>query len=1021
MLHSKSPEERDQAFRAALQQGTTTVRILVLRTDFLKDTPGSKTTGDGRFDLRTDAEGPGIDPPPHNRQYFDSQMHALKRYYDAVMNGHLRIEWDVYPAESDSAYHLPDTKRYGPWVFSNSNPDVYEHALDFVEDALAAADADPAIDFSRYQSVIIFHAGADFQGDINLDSPWDIPSFNVGAIDPFVVQDSTVAFGLVMVIPETLTQDGYLGAMNAVVAHEFGHQLGFFDLYDVTTGGAMVGAFSLMDSGTNLFASVVDTTTNPAQPDTLPVRGILPSGVDPLHKLIFFPDAGRWHSQEDYLAGDQDSFQVTLPAVEVANDILYLPLNQNEPVPSLGPWGEFYLIENRRLDLNGDAIPVLKRDPETHVVLGPDSSSAGDTLGLREYDYLLPGEGILVWHVDWNSILYGLSVAGGVNVLWGRPGIMIEEADGIRDIGAGSPEYLGGPYDPYFVGGYTRLGPDTKPNTDTNDGSPSGMSIAVLDSSKMEMRVSVRSRLLPPGWPATFLGAPDDEQVLAADVTGDGAPEILAAAQEVILAWGPDGTPLHGWNAGGRFAVLEGPIQGSLVEQDSFPIPGRSPGPVIGAIAQGVFRLLDAGGQSLARWPAPESLGVALHASLLDSTAVVGCEDGRVRVLALQEGGGFRVLAAPPVSSVAIRAVGAGSTATPGEAVVFWASSGGVCGAFTWSAAEGVRTLWRDSGEGSASAGNPRGILALDDPTAGMRYVLVWESGEVQARGGDGSLLEGWPVHLDSPMSGQPIFCDLDRDGVLETVLASEDGTLHVLGWNGVEKLGWPRSVWGEDETYRPVMTCGPRAWDVNGDGTTELLLHRSDGFLLALDAKGHNVPGWPLVSGRNTVSGPHWIPAGGGFGPRLAMCEESWLLGGQTAVNVVRMASAASAGPGLFPASGVTQARGRFYPAAWVPTPQPAPGDLAEDTVVLYPNPLRGDRLTVHFVLGAPARVALEAFDLSGQRKATLAVDGQAGAGGNQFSWDLSSLAPGLYHVRFRARGDGFNRELFRKLAIVR
>jgi hypothetical protein len=108
-------------------------------------------------------------------------------------------------------------------------------------------------------------------------------------------------------------------------------------------------------------------------------------------------------------------------------------------------------------------------------------------------------------------------------------------------------------------------------------------------------------------------------------------------------------------------------------------------------------------------------------------------------------------------------------------------------------------------------------------------------------------------------------------------------------------------------------------------------------------------------------------------------------------------------------------------YPAAWVPQPLIPDLPLDEKSVRIYPNPLRGGDLTVHFVLGRPARVRLEAFDLSGRRMASLEAPGVAGAGGNQVIWHLASLAPGLYHIRLRIDGEGFQREFFDKLAVVR
>ncbi len=166
-----------------------------------------------------------VDPPPHNRFYFEKQFEALRRYYDVQTHGGLVLEADVFPQEPDSAYHLVDTQRYGPWVFSVSSDSILARAQRFVRDSLVLADtSDASIPWKKYKSFLIFHAGADFQGDIRQDTSYDIPSFNIGFEDSaavFVGGADSVKVNLAMVVPETVSQDEFLGALNGVMAHEY--------------------------------------------------------------------------------------------------------------------------------------------------------------------------------------------------------------------------------------------------------------------------------------------------------------------------------------------------------------------------------------------------------------------------------------------------------------------------------------------------------------------------------------------------------------------------------------------------------------------------------------------------------------------------------------------------------------------------------------------------------------------------------------------------------------------------------
>jgi len=1023
--------------RARAEAEPVTVRILALRVDFLDDTPGRKTTGDGRFDLRRDDEARAepIDPPPHDRRYFEAHLEALARYYDVMSAGTVRLEWDVFPAENDSAYHLPDTRKYGPWIFSNSNPDVLVHAIDLVGDALATADSvDASIDFSRYHSFILFHAGADFQGDLNGDSPWDIPSFNLYVAEPFVVQDSTVSVNLVQVVPESSAQDGFYAALNGVLTHEFGHQLGFTDLYDVKNGLPIVGQFSLMDSGDNLYGLIPDPDDST---QALPVRGTLPASLDPWHKTLFFPDGVDLVFAPDSLAGDDSALVTTLPSSQLGNRILQVPLSLTE----------YLLVENRVWELNGDVHPdtlhpFLKQDDSTGVILGPvpgDSLAPADDVGHREYDYLLEAQGIVQWHVDWAAILTGLNTPyGGVNIFYSRPGVGVLEADGIRDIGTASSEYLGGPFDAWFQGGYTCLTPESTPSSDTNDGTPTGLTVCALDSVQVEARVSVTARSFPSGWPNYVLGSPEEEQLLVLDLDGDGGSELLAASRDSvgsIFAWRPDG---GGFGPGGDslLAAFPRPIDGGLAGRERFRYgtgPGGDVGPLVAAVAGGALHFLDGRGNALPPWP-PALPGVrdslvTCTPVVLDSLVFVGCADGWIRALA--PGLVSTVRARFRAGDEAVRSLGAGMLHAEGhetDLTLFWILDDGACGALRWSgragdAAEPLFQAASASPDGGPASTEAWVLAAPSGPGGEERFLFAQGNGALEWRRTDGGLLPGWPARLPVGLAGGPILCDADADGALETVALDRGGRLHVLGEDGVPEFRWPKLLWSEDYVDPPEQECGPRALDVTGDGVPEILVNRADGFLLALDGRGEDVPGWPLSLGMPGRAGPEYLPGGGGFAPRLALANTYWqdLQGqDQTAFSVVRTLARGDS-TGSFAVAGVDAGRSRVYPKVRLPGPAPAPAEGARESFRLYPNPVRGDAVTVRVVLDRPARLFLQAFDLAGHEAARFEADGQPGAGGNHLLWDLSALAPGLYQVRARLRGAGLEEEVFQKLAIVR
>ena len=129
-------------------------------------------------------------------------------------------------------------------------------------------------DGQPFTYVIFVHAGADWQSDVNGDSPNDIPTFfvSLGEAEPLA---GGGALSECSIIPETTSQDGWVGSIAAGLYHEFGHALGLADLYSTRWGITQVGFWSLMDWGTNVGANVGLPTPTPDNPDSFVVESVL--------------------------------------------------------------------------------------------------------------------------------------------------------------------------------------------------------------------------------------------------------------------------------------------------------------------------------------------------------------------------------------------------------------------------------------------------------------------------------------------------------------------------------------------------------------------------------------------------------------------------------------------------------------------------------------------------------------------------------------------------------------------------
>ncbi|HAV92542.1 TPA: hypothetical protein DCW38_05100, partial [candidate division WOR-3 bacterium] len=121
-----------------------------------------------------------------------------------------------------------------------------------LRDALFEAEMEGGIDFTKYDAVIIFHAGSMWQTDYLYDSPFDLPAVYVQGADYVFGQPITVggkSFNDGIIYSETGNQDGGTAFIQGGLAHEFAHQLGIYDLYDTSGRRMGMGGWALQGTG----------------------------------------------------------------------------------------------------------------------------------------------------------------------------------------------------------------------------------------------------------------------------------------------------------------------------------------------------------------------------------------------------------------------------------------------------------------------------------------------------------------------------------------------------------------------------------------------------------------------------------------------------------------------------------------------------------------------------------------------------------------------------------------------------
>lgn len=1012
-----------------------TVKVAMIRIDFLTDRGGDLSSGNGRFDLSgPDTTDAPIDRPPHNRTFYMAHLEGLRRYYDVMSYGRVVVTGDVWPRTENDAYSLSDLGDFGPWTFSQ---DIYPRALEFIRTAFFAADAqsraaphnDP-IPWDDYDRFIIIHAGSDFQSDIRQDSPEDIITFTLGMPGSAAVifPDSlNRPIDRAVVLPETGRQDGFYGAINGVLAHECGHLLfGFADLYNVYTGYPVDGYWSLMDSGNNVGSPVLlpDGTESFA-------IGLLPPSLDPFHRFFI----------SDALAFTDVTWGGTMSLANSQRnpDMRRVPLSSDE-----------YLVLENRYIAPGDSVQ-LDQDSTTRVVLGPKSPDRFEydallpTLPHPEGSPALPGGGILVWHIDASVIPFetalriDLETDYGYNSDPAREGISIVEADGLDDLGdPSSPFWLGSPYDPYFRTNNRFLADGTIPNLKPHTGTLPHARLEFLDDPAPVMTFSATREWQLDGWPVAGDFPSGGPLLLAIDA--DGAPGL-----EVCWAGGgpesPDSTALFAVRVDGAgmfggphvFASLDRRPRPLMAALATVPPDGPSyfavstyydaSADTVGGVPGGKVWLVDHFGSPRPGWPASLPAAVTtppvISGVYPNATVFVGCVNSRVYELQL-DGSIRREMLAPFVGVVSGRLavwrdpstgatlVAAGSV--EGDVAVLDATGSLPPGALSgWPQRLGSSGfepdfLWLDF-DGN---GRPTGTA----PTcgAGVPALIVHHADKLWAFCPSGLVaLPGWGRSYGDTLVAGLGAGDPDGDGYVEVLTQTITSRVAFINQSGHPSSGWPRATTREGfRTDSPAL-----ALDVDGDRRAEVVAMDASGILAALRGDGRVPAGWPLATGVGAVGAPVAADLDRDGSLEIVAPDRSVPAELQGDING-RFGTlyAYSLPPQPFdptanawPMLGGDPGRTSALPAARTATaPAATVGPLEAGSLHAYPNPARRRPVSFAYRLTEPAEVDFTILDTSGHEVASFTRSGRRSD--NLEIWDPGTVPAGLYVARLRFRG---------------
>lgn len=994
---------------ASRTQTPKTLRILAIRAEFQED-DNPLTTGIGKFDL-SDTSRAIIDPPPHDLSYFEQQLLALRNYYKSVSQGQLLLDFEVFPQSPTGSYTVAHGMSH--YVPLGSETALDQRLSEFFQEAFHLADEADDIDFSQFDSFIVFHAGvgADFAFDFD-PTPQDLPSVfldfdmlrtYLADGDPeyqgIPVNDGAHFIRDGIILPEGQSQEDFEIALLGTAALMFGHQLGLPNLFNTETGRPGIGVFGLMDQGSgNLF-------------------GILPAEPSAWSKVFL-----GW--EEPVVVTRGEALPVGASRANHPSRIYKIPINSQE----------YFLLENRQRDVNGDGLAV-GRDATGEKIAEFFVDEFGQLRGrfvqpgvvtqVDEYDFGLPGSGILIWHVD-EAVIRATLADNRVNADPERRGVDLEEADGAQDIGQvygflhpAAGQENGTRFDMFWGSNKINMRvndsarvvaftPDSRPNSRSNDGANAGIYVTEFSEPDTVMRFSVRAGFLQPGFPQ-FTGAADglSTSPVVADLDGDGHLEIIQSADA--------GTDLYAWKSDGSKLIANEDsvtIEAINGEVEKRPLAVFAQPPGVSSRSPAVARLNQ------------ESLVVAVtDAAVAAYRAEDRDADGRADSLFVVQTG---------------ESVSTDPLVVQEAADAFTIVAGTEAGSLVIVDSEGQRTLLANVGAGPIA-----GLGLLGEPANG-RVAFTTADGLIGALSVTGERL--WTFETGGAISRSPVVGDLNNDGELDLMTLTDDGQLFVLDAVGILHSGFPRATQaaassalavadidadgfmevitqsGEEifsfnhagalETGFPialqrsagsasgVLTAAPILVDLTGDDRPEILVGAQGGRVEAFSLQGKAVQGFPLSTGGtvNATATAADLDTDGDLEVVIA-AEDGFLY-----VWDLPVAYDPEGIPWGAYLADVQHTNANLRR----PTPvQPAASLMPKRLVYNYPNPTQGDFTTIRYTLNFPAEVSIKIFDLAGDF-----VDELQGTGfpqaENEVVWPLDDIQSGVYLARVQAQGTG-------------
>jgi hypothetical protein len=772
----------------------------------------------------------------------------------------------------------------------------------------------------------------------------------------------------------------------------FGFQLGLPALWNTETNRSGIGKWGLMDQGSGNYYGLI-----PARPCAW--------------SRVFL----GWEIPVEKRQGID--LILCCPQMTDTSSIYKVPINDHE----------YFLIENRNHDADGDGYARGQDASGIDVIFHPDghiesSQAIGVIVSVDEYDYDLPGSGILIWHIDERVIAENIE-ENRINADKTLRGVDLEEADGAQDIGEaygffdpGSGSETGVLHDAWFEDNTINMlangsdevafTPDSHPNSRSNSGGNSHIVISDFSKINTAMTFTVTTDLLLSGFPQDFGQEGIPYPPLYGDLDGDGELEIVVAVQTgKIYAWKKDGGPVVGTDAIGYRVSVTGdtayfPVPLFADAGEPFPVSpvlgdlnGDGSDEIIGAIKSGEMLAWSFQTDSAHKAILFTGESKSFTALMMTPDAVVfGTQDGWVvgvgypeEIIWLQD------LEEGPVFGLCRfgqDAVGSVAVTYPGGMALL-DSTGDV----EWNT-----DLTGAEFTPPASAWMPDGMCAA---------IAMNTSGEGWVVDETGNILFHFIVNSRDNAFPDIAVGDIDNDGIIEFVTCADEN-VWALNHNGslADYFPVPRME-------RSVFLSPPILGDVDGDEKVDIVMTTSDGNVEAYQNNGDLVHGFPLTTGSSTPIPPILCDLDGdGDIEAAAISDRGYLFvwdleGGYN--------------PAMVPWGSHLRdpAHTGMNPVQMQPV-SPGSDAMPSSLVYNYPNPNEENHTTIRYRLEKTAEIHITIYNLAGEK-----IDAFPGPGEplteNEVVWNLDNVDSGVYFCRVEAKGIAWEKVVVFKIAVVK